>query len=97
MVIQAIRVAPGHQGIQEGVRQGPNGPLTETGLQICPWGFDLADIQTHVHVWHSCRDKSAPISIAKYIAERLPSSSLQTYPDRGHWLAEEVFSTLSTR
>lgn len=98
MVIQAIRIAPGHDDIQEGVRQGPKGPLHEHRLQVRPWGFELSDIPVHVHLWHGEQDTAAPISMAEYVAEQLPSSTLQTYPDEGHYLLdeydEEILSTL---
>lgn len=99
MLIQAIRIAPGHDGIQEGVRQGPKGPLHEHRLQVRPWGFDLSEIPIHVHLWHGEQDKATPVSMAEYVAEQLPSSTLHTYPDQDHNLLgehyEEILSTLS--
>lgn len=98
MIIQTIRVAPGHDDIQEGVRQGPKGPLHEHRLQVRPWGFDLDRITTHVQLWHGEQDRSCPVSMAEYLAAQLPSSTLRTYPGEGHGLPdeynEEIFSTL---
>jgi pimeloyl-ACP methyl ester carboxylesterase len=98
LVIQTIRIAPGNRGLQEGVRQGPKGPLYEHRLQVRPWGFDLRHIPCHLHLWHGRQDRSTPISMAKYVAVQLPSSTLKTYPEAGHALIdsieEEVFSTL---
>lgn len=98
MVIQAIRVAPGHDDIQEGVRQGPKGPLREHRLQVKPWGFDLDRIPVHVQLWHGEQDDACPVSMAEYVAEQLPSSTLRTFPDAGHGFSEErteaIFSTL---
>lgn len=98
MVIQAIRVAPGHDGIQEGVRQGPKGPLLEHRLQVRPWGFNLNEIPVHIHLWHGEQDTATPISMAEYIAEQLPSSTLHTYPDQDHHLLgehyDDILSTL---
>lgn len=101
VVIQAIRIAPGHDGIQEGVRQGPKGPLHEHRLQVRPWGFDLSEISVHVHLWHGEQDRATPISMAEHVAEQLPSSTLHTYPDQGHKLLgecyEEILSILSNQ
>lgn len=101
MVIQSIRIAPGHDAIQEGVRQGPNGPLHEHRLQVRPWGFELRDIPVHVHLWHGERDTATPISMAEHVAEQLPSSALHTYPEEGHYLldeyGEEIITTLSNQ
>lgn len=98
MIIQTVRVAPGHDDLQEGVRQGPKGPLHEHRLQVQPWGFELQEIPVHVQLWHGEQDSSTPISMAEYVAEQLPSSTLHTYPDEGHVLPEEsheeILSTL---
>jgi len=99
-VIQSIRLDPGHDAIQEGVRQGPKGPLHEARLKVRPWGFDLSAIPCHIHLWHGEQDASAPISMAEHVAAQLQSSTLHTYPDAGHVLPEgshdEVLATLST-
>ena len=101
MVIQAIRIAPGHDDIQEGVRQGPKGPLFEHRLQVRPWGFELGEIPVHVQLWHGEQDTAATISMAEHVAEQLPSSTLHRYPDEGHSLFdnydEEILSTLLNR
>lgn len=100
-VIQSIRLDSGHDAIQEGVQQGPKGPLHETRLQVRPWGFDLTSIPCHVHLWHGEQDSSNPISMAEHVAGQVPSSTLHTYPDAGHVLPEdshdEVLRTLSTQ
>lgn len=94
-----IKLLPGHPGVTEGVRQGPKAPLHEHRLQTRPWGFELTSIPVHVHLWHGEQDKFTPVTMAEYVAERLPSSTLTTYPEEGHSLLEahsdEILSTLS--
>lgn len=101
MIIQTIRITPGHDDMQEGVRQGPKGPLHEHRLHVRPWGFDLSSIPVHVQLWHGEQDTFTPVSMAKYVADQLPSSTLQTYPDEGHGLPEEyneeIFSELCSQ
>jgi hypothetical protein len=82
MFIQPIRVPPGHQDIQKGVRQGPRGSLHEHRLQVRPWGFELGSIPVHIDLWHGEQHKPTPISMAEYMAEQLPSGPLYTYPRR---------------
>lgn len=98
LLIQTIRILPGHPGVTEGVRQGPKAPLHEHRLQTRPWGFDLTSIPIHVHLWHGEQDKYAPFAMGKYVAERIPSSTLRTYPDGGHLIldeySEEILSTI---
>lgn len=98
LLSQTIRLLPGHPGLTEGLRQGPKAPLKEHRLQTRPWGFDLTSIPMHVHLWHGEQDKFASLRMAEYVAERVPSSTLHTYPDGGHLLldeyGEEILSTI---
>jgi len=86
------------QNFPEAVRQGTKAPLYETRLHVRPWGFDLADIPVHVHVWHGGRDAFTPVSMARHVADEIPSSSAHIYPDEGHLLHyeywDEMLSTL---
>lgn len=98
VMIQTLRIRPGHRGMQEGVRQGPKGPLYENRLHIQPWGFELSSIPCHVHLWHGEQDRFTPLSMAEYVAETIPSSTLHTYPEESHYFPdkynEEFLSTL---
>lgn len=89
VMIQMIRIRPGHHDLQEGVRQGPKAPLHEHRLQVRPWGIDLTSISCHVHLWHGEQDKFAPVSMAEYMAEVIPSSTLYTYREEGHDFPEK--------
>ncbi|MFB6220748.1 MAG: alpha/beta fold hydrolase [Halolamina sp.] len=101
MLTQTIRILPEHPGVTEGLRQGPKAPLYEHRLQTRSWGFDLSSISNHVHLWYGQQDTITPVTMGEYIADQVPSSSLQTYPAGGHLLldeyGDEILSTPSNR
>ncbi len=86
------------QNFPEAVRQGTKAPLHETRLLVRSWGFDLAEIPISVDLWHGGRDTFAPLSMARYVADAIPSSTAYIYPDEGHLLHydywDEILSTL---
>jgi pimeloyl-ACP methyl ester carboxylesterase len=70
----------------EGARQGQAGLISDWVAEALPWGFQLADIEVPVDVWVGERDSGrAPLDAAE-IARRIPSCTVHSYPDEGHWL-----------
>jgi pimeloyl-ACP methyl ester carboxylesterase len=86
------------QAFPEAVRQGTKAPLAETRLHVGPWGFELANISVHIDLWHGGRDTFTPVSMARHVADHIPSSSIHIHPDEGHLLHykywDEILSTL---
>ena len=82
----------------EACRQGPRGIVLDFRLFTFPWGFDLAEIEVPVHVFHGDDDKTIPVRHARLIADRVPGSSLTIWEDEGHlgfWRhADEVCKAL---
>jgi len=89
-----------HRELVEAYRQGVDGLLDELILLSRPWGFDLAQIEVPVDLWHGSDDTLAPFAMAERLHARLPRSRLHRVPGRGHFLIDEddrwreVLSTL---
>ncbi|KAK6507979.1 hypothetical protein TWF481_006399 [Arthrobotrys musiformis] len=66
----------------ESFRQGTQGFIHEikllTGLS---WGFEFEDVQYPVRIYHGKRDINAPIEMIRWMAERLPNSTLTEFDD----------------
>ena len=72
------------QDLQEGYRQGWEGPAQDDILINRPWGFSLEEIQTRVDLWQGEADRNVPPSQAVYQHERLPNSFLTLLPGLAH-------------
>jgi pimeloyl-ACP methyl ester carboxylesterase len=53
-----------------------------------PWGFDLADIQAPVSLWHGLRD-FVPVAHARWLAARIPNVTTHFPADEDHTNIEE--------
>jgi len=57
---------------------------------VCrPWGFDLADIQAPVCIWHGMQD-FLPVAHARWLADRIPNVTTHFPPDEDHTNIEET-------
>jgi pimeloyl-ACP methyl ester carboxylesterase len=54
------------------------GPAQESRLQIIPWGFDPAEINQPITLWHAERDRLVPYSVAPEMADILKNATLMT-------------------
>jgi pimeloyl-ACP methyl ester carboxylesterase len=60
--------------------------LVEDYLIGCrPWGFDLAEIEVAVQLWHGMRDRLVPVEHALQLAIGLPRCHAALAPDEGHF------------
>jgi pimeloyl-ACP methyl ester carboxylesterase len=70
---------------QEAVRQGATGWIDDELRQVQPWPFRLEEINgVDVRLHHGEADLLVPAHHAKHLAEGIPGSRLQLYPDEGH-------------
>lgn len=85
------------RSVMEGFAQGPDAAVHEADLLSRDWGFDLGDVKVPVHIWHGTNDARSPIRMIRWMAERIPQSTLTEY-DAGHFDIHkqlgEVFGTL---
>jgi pimeloyl-ACP methyl ester carboxylesterase len=70
---------------REAVRQGATGWIDDELRQVRPWPFRLEEISgVDVRLHHGEADVLVPAHHAKHLAEGIPGSRLQLYPDEGH-------------
>jgi pimeloyl-ACP methyl ester carboxylesterase len=76
------------------LRAGDNGSFDDDGSWednlafYKPWGFDLADIQTPVSLWHGRQD-FLPLAHARWLADRIPNVTTHFPADEDHTNVEE--------
>jgi pimeloyl-ACP methyl ester carboxylesterase len=68
----------------------------EMQLHGRPWGFDLAEVTSPVQLWHGGADNRAPISAARFVADRLPDGRLTEIADAGHLLLFQYWRDIFT-
>lgn len=71
--------------IKEAFRSGSSGVMDDYRA-VRDWGFALHHVDVPVHLWHGEQDILCPLSMAFYLAERLPKSVLHIVPQSGHFL-----------
>jgi pimeloyl-ACP methyl ester carboxylesterase len=70
--------------VREGMRQGPIGLASDWVTLVGPWGFKLEDIPVHVHVWHGAQDVRESSEAVNFMAERVSSLEVTTWPHDAH-------------
>jgi pimeloyl-ACP methyl ester carboxylesterase len=81
-----------------GARFQVSAPLADVILFTRAWGFDLADVQVPVHLWHGDSDHIIPHAHGVHVAARLPHATFSTIPGESHLgglgVATEVLTQL---
>ncbi len=72
------------QDVQEGYRQGWEGPVQDDVVNAQPWGFRLEDIAQRVDLWHGEIDKNIGLHHAHCLHHRLPNSRLTVWEGEAH-------------
>jgi len=84
-------------GIQEGYRQGWDGPSRDDILINKPWGFRVEDITVRFDIWQGEVDKNVPVNQGRYQHELIPHSRLTVLPGQAHlYVLEQWREILST-
>jgi pimeloyl-ACP methyl ester carboxylesterase len=82
-------------------RSGLRGLAWDTRLLTRPWGFTLSDIRVPISLWHGTADDQAPVSMARYVAKQISSSSLHILENEAHLLLfphwEEILRELISK
>ncbi|HAS44382.1 MAG TPA: alpha/beta hydrolase [Microscillaceae bacterium] len=76
--------------MREALRPGVEGIVSEAKLATGKWGFDVANIQVPVEVWHGTADTMAPVSAIEQLATKIPHSQTHFIQDKGHFLTEDL-------
>jgi pimeloyl-ACP methyl ester carboxylesterase len=63
---------------------GTGGLVEDFLTYVGGWGFDPADVQHEVHLWHGAKDPLVPVEHALQLAATLPRCTVSVDPDEGH-------------
>jgi pimeloyl-ACP methyl ester carboxylesterase len=102
---RAFMVASGnidmfYDDVCEGYRSGWQGAARDDIIIFGTWGFDIAEIDVRIDVWHGDADKNIPPEASEYMHGRIPYSQATFLPSEGHmfllshWV--DVIQTLVT-
>jgi pimeloyl-ACP methyl ester carboxylesterase len=88
-VDRELAVKPDNQkmlvtSIQEGYKQGWQGPAQDDIVINTPWGFRLEDISVRIDIWQGEVDKNVPLNQGIYQHEKIPNSTLTVMPGQAH-------------
>ena len=72
------------EDIQEGYRQGWEGPVQDDMVNARPWGFRLEDVGQRVDIWQGEIDGNIHLHHARCLHERLPNSHLTVWEGEAH-------------
>lgn len=77
---------PISKGMAECVRVSAEGWLDDSVAFYRPWGFNVETVGIPVSIWHGQGDTAAPITHARWLAQRIPECDLREL-DGGHYAA----------
>lgn len=68
----------------------------EAALLARPWGGNVSEIKTHVHIWHGTEDTLAPPEPVREMAGQLSNCHANFLEGKGHFLdaAPEVWESI---
>lgn len=75
-----------HTSFKEALRQGPMAIAWDNVAFVGPWGFDLADVSSPVHLWYGDLDQMAPKANGQWLEQHLPNAELVVFHGEGHLL-----------
>jgi pimeloyl-ACP methyl ester carboxylesterase len=70
---------------QEAFRPGICAVDHESAIYSRPWGFQLQDIDSDVHLWHGEQDQNVVGSVGHYVADAIPNCRATFLADEGHF------------
>jgi pimeloyl-ACP methyl ester carboxylesterase len=76
--------APFAAFIADAMRTGTAGVADDLRLIAAPWGFEPDPTEVPVTIWHGEADTNVPVAAARWLAERMPNSTLHVVPTGGH-------------
>jgi len=71
---------------REALRQGHMGIAWDNVAFVGPWGFEVGDVLSPVHLWYGGRDEMTPPADGEWLAQHLPNAELVLYDGEGHLL-----------
>ncbi len=94
----AIREILGRE-FREGFRRGGRGAAADGLIYGADWGLDLDGLSSAVHLWHGEDDRIVPVSMARWVAQRIPGVRARYLTGEGHFSVvtrhlDEIFDVL---
>ena len=74
--------------------EGPHGWIDDVLALRGDWGFRLEEITVSVRLWHGADDRFAPVSHTRWLAERIPTATMEVQPGVAHFGALQVLPQL---
>lgn len=56
----------------------------EMNILLNYWGFELAEINFPISIWHGGKDAQVPVSNGELYAQLIPNSTLNIFKNEGH-------------
>lgn len=78
------------ENFAEALRGSADGWIDDAIAFRSPWGFDLADIQVPVLLWHGQDDVFSPVAHARWLADQIPDAIMSIRPASAHFDALTV-------
>jgi pimeloyl-ACP methyl ester carboxylesterase len=78
------------QNFAEALRESAAGWIDDALAFRMPWGFDPADIQAPVLLWHGAEDVFSPVAHTQWLAEKIRRAEVVIQPGTAHFGALEV-------
>ncbi|MFE3514325.1 alpha/beta fold hydrolase [Streptomyces sp. NPDC059166] len=82
------------ENYREGLRTSAYGWIDDAMAFCRPWGFDLADIQGPVMLWHGERDVFSPVGHSRWLAGQIPGVTTVLEPAAAHFDALSVLPSV---
>lgn len=73
-----------YDDVCEGYRRGWQGAARDDIIIFGAWGFDIADINVRIDIWHGDADKNIPSEASEYMRDQIPNSQATFLPGEGH-------------
>lgn len=78
------------QNFAEALRDSAAGWIDDALAFCAPWGFNPADIEVPVLLWHGENDVFSPVAHARWLADRIPGAIMSIRSHTAHFGALEV-------
>jgi pimeloyl-ACP methyl ester carboxylesterase len=75
---------------EEGLRHNAGGWIDDTLALSMRWGFDPADIDGQVLLWHGEDDVFSPVEHTRWLAQQIPHAQVRIEPGAAHFAALSI-------
>lgn len=90
VVLEAGMRRPLMEMFREAFRTSADGWIDDLLAFCAPWGFELGDIVVPTMLWHGANDTFSPAGHSRWLADRIPSSTVVVQPGSAHFAAFDV-------